>query len=390
MNTQIQYEKYKKPLKVYCIVQLAASAAALVAVIFILFLPNFSISLTQLAENFADGYDTILPKLKDIDPALLLQKDPHIYFSVFDELYAGIAPAAEGAVTYTLLVGYLQILGVLFLVVGAIFMIVSLVRNIMHITSIDGYAINEYDNIKRRIDTGKRNRWNYFTSPAYWFAGGAIYEILVIVIGNMFKQYGDVLTSYFMAMTGLSVGGVFTILISVAAVGGFIAAFVLHRRIKTAIIREDYRINDNTGAPYYGAPVGGQYPAAGAPGNYGGYPGAYGVAPQGNANAAQSGPAAVPPEVQGNYGGYPGAYGVAPQGNANAAPSGPAVVSPEVQGNYGGYPGAYGVAPQGNANAAPNGPAAVPPEVPGGVPAGEQPASKAAPGDPDRGGSSAG
>lgn len=83
MDAKTQYLQYKQPLKKQCIVQIVASAVALLATVFLLFLPNFSID--TLTVLFAE---TTLPKLHD-EAAFM---GSQINFSIWDEFYAVIAP----------------------------------------------------------------------------------------------------------------------------------------------------------------------------------------------------------------------------------------------------------------------------------------------------------
>ena len=129
MDAKTQYLQYKQPLKKQCIVQIVASAVALLATVFLLFLPNFSIdTLTVLF------VETTLPKLHD-EAAFM---GSQINFSIWDEFYAVIAPVTgedSTARTLALSFGFLQILGIIFLAVGLIMALVSVIRNIMHIHS---------------------------------------------------------------------------------------------------------------------------------------------------------------------------------------------------------------------------------------------------------------
>ena len=75
MEVQMQYEKYRASLKKQCIMQIVAEGVALVAIIFLLFLPNFSINL--LSDAVMSAHGTTLPKL-----AALEEFTPTLDFSV--------------------------------------------------------------------------------------------------------------------------------------------------------------------------------------------------------------------------------------------------------------------------------------------------------------------
>ena len=212
MDAKTQYLQYKQPLKKQCIVQIVASAVALLATVFLLFLPNFSID--TLTVLFAE---TTLPKLHD-EAAFM---GSQINFSIWDEFYAVIAPVTgedSTARTLALSFGFLQILGIIFLAVGLIMALVSVIRNIMHILSLENYALETYDKLKKR--TEKRGRRGYFSSPTYWIIIGFVYEVMAVLLSIYLTDLteGSIVTSYFSVMSGLAASGYITILFMLAAV----------------------------------------------------------------------------------------------------------------------------------------------------------------------------
>ncbi len=95
------YANYKKPLKIYCIVQVAAAAVAILAMIFLFFLPNFEINMSKVP----DGTKTTLPKIENMaddffnediddldDLSSVISKYTYVNFSCYDELYSSLNP----------------------------------------------------------------------------------------------------------------------------------------------------------------------------------------------------------------------------------------------------------------------------------------------------------
>ena len=253
MDAKTQYLQYKQPLKKQCIVQIVASAVALLATVFLLFLPNFSIdTLTVLF------VETTLPKLHD-EAAFM---GSQINFSIWDEFYAVIAPVTgedSTARTLALSFGFLQILGIIFLAVGLIMALVSVIRNIMHILSLENYALETYDKLKKR--TEKRGRRGYFSSPTYWIIIGFVYEVMAVLLSIYLTDLteGSIVTSYFSVMSGLAASGYITILFMLAAVVLVIVGGQMLRKVKVAILREEYGLQDGPAAqpqPYPQQPYG--------------------------------------------------------------------------------------------------------------------------------------
>ena len=253
MDAKTQYLQYKQPLKKQCIVQIVASAVALLATVFLLFLPNFSID--TLTVLFAE---TTLPKLHD-EAAFM---GSQINFSIWDEFYAVIAPVTgedSTARTLALSFGFLQILGIIFLAVGLIMALVSVIRNIMHILSLENYALETYDKLKKR--TEKRGRRGYFSSPTYWIIIGFVYEVMAVLLSIYLTDLteGSIVTSYFSVMSGLAASGYITILFMLAAVVLVIVGGQMLRKVKVAILREEYGLQDGSAAqpqPYPQQPYG--------------------------------------------------------------------------------------------------------------------------------------
>lgn len=242
MDNRNQFTKYTKILKKYCKVQIVACAVTFVALIFILFLPNFYINLADVSFS-----DTTLPKFHELSMEDLLTDNPRITFSIFDEIYGVINPVREGldeaSATLASSFSFLQIIGAIFLGVGLLISAVSFVRHIYFISSMENFAIETFDNIKRR-SIGRKNRWNYLLSPGYWIIIGIVYEVIAIYFSVMMAEgipsAGNVLTSYFAVFSGLTAGGVITLLIAIAAIAVFIYGVMIRRKITTDMLRDEY------------------------------------------------------------------------------------------------------------------------------------------------------
>ena len=242
-----QFEKYRKPLKKQCIMEIVAAGVALLAIVFLLFVPNFTIALTDgVFEGILAG--TTLPKLND--PEILTSKS--ITFSVFDEVYAIIAPVKTDdsvgkAIGFSF--GILQIIGLVFLAIGLVMAAISAVKGILHIVKPNDYALEMYDKLKHR--TEGRQRRGFQSSPMYWVLMGIVYEVIAIVMSSyLSRMIGDIggsgdsggarITSYFSVLSGISAGGVFTIIFIIATIVLFIISRQMLKKIRLSIMRDDY------------------------------------------------------------------------------------------------------------------------------------------------------
>lgn len=145
--------------------------------------------------------------------------------------------------------GFLQLFGIVFIAVGIVASIASLVKNVLNILSPDNYALDMYDKIKRRAEEPKRRR-AYYASSSYWIIIGIIYEILAIFLSTVMGRAlgGRYITSYFSLISGVSGWCVLFIIVLLAAVAMFIWSKVIKNNIRIAIMREDYNVNDNVNA----------------------------------------------------------------------------------------------------------------------------------------------
>lgn len=247
MDSRNQFNKYSKILKKYCIVQIVACAVTFVALIFILFLPNFFINLADVSFT-----DTTLPKFHELSMEDFLTDNPRMTFSIFDEIYGVINPVKEGmdvsSAALASSFSFLQIIGAVFLGVGLLISAISFVRHVYFISSMENFAIETFDNIKRRSE-GRKNRWNYLLSPGYWIILGVVYEVIAIYFSVMMMESvpegGKVLTSYFASFSGITVGGVITLLIVIASLAVFAYGIMIKRKIKTDMLRDEYLLSSS-------------------------------------------------------------------------------------------------------------------------------------------------
>lgn len=229
MNEKTQYLVYKPKLKLYCLFQAIASGLSLIAIVLLIFLPQFKI----------DG--------------LLLSYD----FSVYDEVDLAFKAFKNTEDYVTSYFAVLQVIGVIFLAAGAVSSIVTLIKNVLNILSPDVYSVDLYDKIKRRADDSKKRR-HYFSST-HLVMCGIIYEVLAIFMSvwvtNALSSAGvsdSYVASYFVYMTGVNGFVVLTLLVLIAMLVLYILAWRIKRSVRNAIIREDYNIgaenrtNDNT------------------------------------------------------------------------------------------------------------------------------------------------
>ena len=242
MEENQQYLKYKNKLKQHCIVSAVASFISLLAGILLIFLPVFTIDLLKINADVS-----LLPKMHDLSPEILMSENPQLFFSVYDEVYAAIqlmtgAVDMDGIAAFSMS-GIFQILGIVFLAAGVGVSIFSLVKNILHVVSPDNYALEMYDKIKHREELKIRRR-SYYGSSSYWIIIGVVYEIFAIVFSTFMGRVAgaEYITSYFSLLSGVNGWCVLLIIVIAAAIGMFIWANVINNGIRRAILREEYSV----------------------------------------------------------------------------------------------------------------------------------------------------
>lgn len=234
MENSKQYQRYKKQFKTECIFKVAASAVALITLIFLLFIPCFRISLASSAEE-AEIMKT-------------LGISPYRDFSLFDEMIQSLKSFGGGsgdpAGMVTKMLSVYQILAMVCIIAAVVWFAIDCVKSGMGIVNPDNYSLLAYDGIKSRAGEKKRRR---YLSPINFFFTGIILEIMYIIMYQVLpfssEGEGDVSGGYFTQMTGVSGAIAVVIIFAVAAVGLLVYDKILKNKIKTAILKEDYNLN---------------------------------------------------------------------------------------------------------------------------------------------------
>lgn len=223
MEQQKQYMKYCQPLKTYNILHLIACLLMLVTALLLFFTPMFRIDLNQVPEEVLVK-DTTLPKLLDFE----ILVNPIIDFSLFDEFRAAISARNEL---------YIPIFTLIFLGLLLIYLIVVLIKDIMHLYSPEDYALIYYDKMRDPVGIKRLQAGNYFGSVLYFLILGIFGMILTILI-NYFND--SVLGSYFAIMTGVTPMVIFGALFLIATIVMLAFSSAAMRKIKLAVMRENY------------------------------------------------------------------------------------------------------------------------------------------------------
>lgn len=223
MEQQKQYMKYCQPLKTYNILHLIACLLMLVTALLLFFTPMFRIDLNQVPEEVLVK-DTTLPKLLDFE----ILVNSIIDFSLFDEFRAAFAARNEL---------YIPIFTLIFLGLLLIYLIVVLIKDIMHLYSPEDYALIYYDKMRDPVGIKRLQAGNYFGSVLYFLILGIFGMILTILI-NYFND--SVLGSYFAIMTGVTPMVIFGALFLIATIVMLAFSSAAMRKIKLAVMRENY------------------------------------------------------------------------------------------------------------------------------------------------------
>lgn len=223
MEQQKQYMKYCQPLKTYNILHLIACLLMLVTALLLFFTPMFRIDLNQVPEEVLVK-DTTLPKLLDFE----ILVNSIIDFSLFDEFRAAFAARNEL---------YIPIFTLIFLGLLLIYLIVVLIKDIMHLYSPEDYALIYYDKMRDPVGIKRLQAGNYFGSVLYFLILGIFGMILTILI-NYFND--SVLGSYFAIINGVTPMVIFGALFLIATIVMFAFSSAAMRKIKLAVMRENY------------------------------------------------------------------------------------------------------------------------------------------------------
>lgn len=223
MEQQKQYMKYCQPLKTYNILHLIACLLMLVTALLLLFTPMFRIDLNQVPEEVLVK-DTTLPKLLDFE----ILVNSIIDFSLFDEFRAAFAARNEL---------YIPIFTLIFLGLLLIYLIVVLIKDIMHLYSPEDYALITYDQMRDPVGIKKLQTGNYAATAYYWFIFGVFGIVITVLIGY---YRNGILGSYFAIMTGVTPMVIFGALFLIATIVMLAFSSAAMRKIKLAVMRENY------------------------------------------------------------------------------------------------------------------------------------------------------
>lgn len=242
-NGQInsQYQKLKKPLKKYCILQFIASIFSLVTLLMFAFLPNFNLDYLRTIEY----QETTLPKLTEtsvmdelLSSLIEGKSDVFIQFSVFDEIKAALNPVETKAASYVTYISIFQIIGLIFFTLSAVLFVVLIIKGISRIVSIDGYTLEVFDTIKRANNNNYKDKFLGFS----WLLTGIIYEIIAIFMNNYLSKLTEqnVLTSYFTLLHGLTFWGYITALFFIVSCALLLATNMTKKNINLSVLKDTY------------------------------------------------------------------------------------------------------------------------------------------------------
>lgn len=223
MEQQKQYMKYCQPLKTYNILHLIACLLMLVTALLLFFTPMFRIDLNQVPEEVLVK-DTTLPKLLDFE----ILVNPIIDFSLFDEFRAAFAARNEL---------YIPIFTLIFLGLLLIYLIVVLIKDIMHLYSPEDYALITYDQMRDPVGIKKLQTSNYAATAYYWFIFGVFGIVITVLIGY---YRNGILGSYFAIINGVTPMVIFGALFLIATIVMLAFSSAAMRKIKLAVMRENY------------------------------------------------------------------------------------------------------------------------------------------------------
>lgn len=211
-----QYLKHKKEFKLNCILKAVGSGVAILTLIFLIFVPNFKIDFEIAAVNF----------------------------SLFDEIKLSLdnmkGGNSSGSNAMTSILSIYQIIALVYVVLACCMGIFTLIKNIINLTDLDSYSLQEYDKIKNRNDEKKKGFSRF--SASNLLLSGIILEILYIVMSKVYSSMGmgQAAESYFELMNGVSWMIMFFIIFAVVFIGISIFNSYTYKKVKMAIIKEDY------------------------------------------------------------------------------------------------------------------------------------------------------
>lgn len=218
-----QYEKYKPNLKKSCVLSVIANAAAIIGIVFFLFIPFFLIQI----------------KLDDI----VLQEES---FSLFDAIVESINmmfnfKSSDNVYdVMTLVLGAYQIIALINLCIGVVMITHNLIKNTMAIIDTEAYALETYDKIKRGDDEKRGFSARKFSQARYFYAA-VMYQVIYIIFC---KAYSGLAADNSIGKLADFNAVSWTVIFCLIFFAAFIVIDILKKstvkKVKLAILKEDY------------------------------------------------------------------------------------------------------------------------------------------------------
>ncbi|MDE6401429.1 MAG: hypothetical protein K2L54_02325, partial [Clostridiales bacterium] len=199
--------KYRDRFMRYGMFNVAAMASEILFAIVLLFVPMFSIDLIITTE----------------------------WFSLFDEISLVFKGMFNGGSTF-------YILGGISMIAAIIMGFVYIIKQVIAMTNADGYALQCYDDIKKR--NGVESRIRRFEMSGKGLLPLVIISVLIFVFGIVFSTVlggkTENVSSYFSICTGVNGLIVFAILFLLAAIVSIVMSSSIDGKIKFEIMKKEY------------------------------------------------------------------------------------------------------------------------------------------------------
>lgn len=213
-----QITKYTKQFKIDCILKVVSSGLALMAIVFLLFLPIFSI----------------------VDPIFGIT----LYsFSLFDETKNAFSLLSGGFSSPMAVMNIYQMFVLIFMALGLVMCVVTLIKNVICLTDMDKYVLEQYNNIK--VGAGKKSFYNRF-SATNCFISAIILEVFYIIFSKVFSSVGggeSAFESNLSMVNGVTGYIALFIIFAVGVIAITVYSKIQIRKIKFAILKEDYGLS---------------------------------------------------------------------------------------------------------------------------------------------------
>lgn len=225
MEEKQQYQKYKSKFKMQCIFELISGLCMFVGVIMFVCLRFFQINGTT----------------------------DSLSLSILNETIEMVKAFSNGDAES--LIYIVEICPLIIIIVALIMEIVSVIKKISGAVHPDAYALEQYDKIKKRLN-GNNSRFKILSPEATLIAGILCQIIFMIIAKVMFKNSGsageyvlDEIVSGGKGVLFLSngVNGLIALplLFLIAGTGFMIYYMSINRKIKMAILHDDYDKSEN-------------------------------------------------------------------------------------------------------------------------------------------------